>query len=29
MGSCIALSDDCNDLIVGTRDGLLVVWNIE
>ena len=29
MGSCVALSDDCNDLIVGTRDGLLVVWNIE
>lgn len=29
MGSCIALSDDCNDIVVGTRDGLLVVWNIE
>lgn len=29
MGSCIALSDDCNDIVVGTREGLVVVWNIE
>lgn len=29
MGSCIALSDDCNDIIVGTREGLVIVWNIE
>ena len=28
-GTCIALTEDATEVIVGTREGLVIVWNVE
>ena len=29
LGTCITLTEDDREVVVGTRDGLVVVWNVE
>ena len=29
VGTCIALTEDATEVIVGSREGLVIVWNIE
>ena len=29
LGTCVTLTEDDREVVVGTRDGLVVVWNVE